>query len=261
MRRTTPVLAALLLPALLLPAGPAPAASTPAAGTTATAAGTAWRDRPAVIGTRVIGRTVQDRKIYAFHLGDPDDRTTAVFIGAMHGDEQQSDDPIKHLRDHRPIRGVNLWVIPVLNPDGLARGTRKNARGVDLNRNFPVRWKDLDGEEESGPNPASEPETRAAMAFLRTIDPDHVVSLHQPLFGVDPRTKNPRFARRLAAKMYLPIKRIDCGGSCHGTMTQWFNKRRSGDSITAELSANPSRRYLTKVGPNGMLRTLNASRG
>ena len=256
--------ATLVLTATILPAGPAPAAPAPtapgAAGSAASAA-PALRSRPAVIGTRIIGRSVRHRPIYAFHLGDPDARKTVVFIGAMHGDEQQSSAPLKHLRDHRPIRGVNLWVIPVMNPDGYARGSRKNAHGVDLNRNFPVRWRDLDGVYESGPHPASEPETKSVLTFLRRVDPDHMVSLHQPLRGVDPRTKNPVFARRLAHNIYLPIRRIDCGGVCHGTMTQWFNKRRPGDSITAELAAHPRPRYLHKVCPNGMLRTVGGRRG
>ncbi len=90
------------------------------------------------------------------------------------------------------VHGIDLWVVPTYNPDGLARGTRKNARGVDLNRNFPYRWTDLDGNYESGPKPASEPETRAMMKFLRGVKPRRILSFHQPLNGVDTDTKRPR---------------------------------------------------------------------
>ena len=83
-------------------------------------------------------------------------------------------------------------MVPVYNPDGLARGTRKNAHGVDLNRNFPYRWADLDGSYESGPRAGSEPETRAMMGFLREIRPSRIISFHQPLHGVDTDTKNRR---------------------------------------------------------------------
>jgi len=216
--------------------------------------------RPAVIGTRIIGYTVRGRPIRAFHLGQPAARKTVVAIGAMHGSEQRTDDPLYQLRDHQPITGVDLWVVPVMNPDGYRRDDRQNAHGVDLNRNFPVRWVDLDGDVESGPRPASEPETRAMMRFLTRIDPDHMVSLHQPLYGVDPHTKNPIFARRLAREMRLPIRTVTCGGTCHGTMTQWFNRRHDGDSITAELAAYPSEHYLRAVAPNGLLRTVGGAR-
>jgi protein MpaA len=240
------------------------AVSVPAAGSSATAVPTTQArtaaSRPAVIGSRIIGHSVRERPIRAFHLGEPGSRTTVVAIGAMHGDEQQSAAPLFHLRDHRPVTGVDLWVVPVANPDGFRLHDRQNARGVDLNRNYPVRWADLDGDVESGPGPASEPETRAMMHFLTRVDPDHVVSLHQPLYGIDPHTKNPVFARRLAREMRLPIRTVTCGGVCHGTMTQWFNHRHDGDAITAELSAAPSRRYLDAVAPNGLLRTIRGAR-
>ncbi len=218
-------------------------------------------DGPTVIERRVIGYSVRDRPIRAYRLGERDARWTVVAIGAMHGDERKSNRPLEHLRDHQPVSGVNLWVVPILNPDGWHRGIRKNARGVDLNRNFPVKWRDLDGPYESGPRPKSEPETRAIMRFLGNVRPDRMISLHQPLFKVDAKSsKNPRFSRRVARNMRIPIGNVDCGGVCHGTMTQWFNKRTRGASITVELAAHPSEHYVTKVGPNGLLRAVYGER-
>lgn len=215
----------------------------------------------AVIGRRIIGRSVKDRPIRAYHVGDPDADRTVVVISAMHGNEQQTPRPLIHLRDHQPITGVNMWLIPVMNPDGFRRDSRKNAHGVDLNRNFPVGWRDLDGNYESGPKPASEPETRAVLRFLRRIDPDRMISLHQPLFAVDAKhSKNPRFSRRVARAMRLPIDTVDCGGVCHGTMTMWFNRRLDGASITVELSGNPSGTYLRNTAPTGILRAVGGSR-
>jgi hypothetical protein len=245
----------------MLVAGLAGPASGSPGGQVAAAPAVTFGDRPTVIGRRVIGHSVRDRPIRAYHLGEPGARWTVVAIGAMHGDEQQSSRPLTHLREHQPISGVNLWVVPVMNPDGYHRGTRKNARGVDLNRNFPVRWRDLDGAYESGPRPKSEPETRAMIRFLRNVRPDRMISLHQPFFNVDARdSKNPRFSRRVARNMRIPLGNVDCGGVCHGTMTQWFNRRINGASITVELAGDPSRRYLTRIGPNGLLRAVYGSR-
>ena len=127
-------------------------------------------ERPAVIGRRVLGHSVQGRPIVAWHLGEPG-KPKVVLISVMHGNEPAPRRILTDLRDGYPVHDVNLWVVPVYNPDGLADGTRKNAHGVDLNRNFPYRWADLDGDYESGPRAASEPETRAMMERLG-YDPD-----------------------------------------------------------------------------------------
>ena len=216
-------------------------------------------ERPAVVEVRTIGHSVTGRPIRAWRLGEPG-RRRVVLVSTMHGNEPHTRAILETLRDGRAIRGVDLWVIPTYNPDGLVRGTRRNAHGVDLNRNFPYDWADLDGSYESGPRPASEPETRSVMAFLREIDPRRVISFHQPLNGVDIDTKDPRFATRLARALRLPRTSLDCGGLCHGTMTGWFNHRFAGAALTVEYGARPARRRMVVEAPRQVLRVLGAHR-
>jgi murein tripeptide amidase MpaA len=237
--------ALLALVAVLLPAYPAPAAPVAAGG--------------AVIARRVIGHTVDDRPIRAYHLGEPGKRKV-LLIATMHGNEPAPRQILGNLRHGRPVHGIDLWVLPVYNPDGLAAGTRKNAHGVDLNRNFPYRWADLDGNYESGPKPASEPETRAVMRFLERVQPRWVVSFHQPLHAVDTDTKDKRFSRRVARHLHLPRKALTCGGVCHGTMTGWFNHRFDGTALTVEYGAHPGRRLMRVRAPRQVLSIWNAWR-
>ena len=246
----------LLATAVLLAAGAllAPATATPAY------AGAPPTDRPAVIERVVIGHSVLGRPITAWHLGEPG-KKRVLLISTMHGDEGRPRQILGELRDGRPIRGIDLWVVPVYNPDGLARGTRKNAHGVDLNRNFPFRWADLDGPYESGSRAASEPETRAMIRFLRTTRPSRIISFHQPLDGVDTDTKIPSFSRKIAAQLDLPPKSFTCGGVCHGTMTGWFNSHFAGAAVTVEYGASPSRHRMRKSAPHQLMLLFNARRG
>ena len=153
---------------IALPALAAPALASPGAPTAPTAATrTSERLPAAVVERRVIGHSVRGRELVAWRVGRPGNHDKAVIMSTMHGDERQTRQILLALKDGAEIRGIDMWLIPTYNPDGYARGTRKNARGVDLNRNFPYRWADLDGSYESGPRAASEPETRAVMRFLR----------------------------------------------------------------------------------------------
>ncbi|WP_395693036.1 M14 family zinc carboxypeptidase [Nocardioides sp.] len=233
-------------------------AAVPAAGPAR--ATTAQPDRPAVLEARVIGHSVRGRPIRAWRLGEPG-KPRVLLVATMHGDEGAPRQILTTLRDGRPVRGLDLWVLPVYNPDGLAAHTRKNAHGVDLNRNFPYHWADLDGSYESGPRAGSEPETRAMMRFLRDIHPRWIVSFHQPLDGVDTDTKDRRFSRRLARALRLPRKSFTCGGVCHGTMTGWFNSRSRGAAVTVEYGARPGRHRMTVDAPRQILSLWGARRG
>jgi predicted deacylase len=210
---------------------------------------------------------VRGRPIRAWHLGTAG-ATRVVLVSTMHGDESGVSRILTSLRDGAPVTGVDLWVVPTYNPDGRARHRRQNARGVDLNRNYPVSWQRRTGRYDSGRAPASEPETRAMMGFLSSVRPAYVVSFHQPLGGVDTLTRHPEFSRRLARALHLPVKRFTCNGGCHGTMTQWFNRRFggrpdrrfSGRAVTVEYGADPSPRELRGPAVTRLLRVFHAHR-
>jgi hypothetical protein len=251
------VLTILLVPA----AGLAPAADAQGLHPHAAVASTVSSSAGAVLEERVIGHSVQGRPIRAWHLGDPASPVKAVFIGAMHGDEAQPSRILQNLRDGRTITGADVWVVPFMNPDGVHRHTRRNAHGVELNRNFPVHWIRQGGSFYSGPRPASEPETQAMMAFLAEIRPAYVVSFHQPLFGVDTSfSKTRALGRRLSRYLRLPRKRFNCNNGCHGTMTQWFNQTLPGAAITVEYAHHLTFRQKYRTGPRGLLRSGGATR-
>ena len=87
-----------------------------------------------------------------------------LVVGAIHGNEPAGKAVSRRLRRARPPRGTALWLIDDANPDGAAAGTRHNAHGVDLNRNFPYRWRPQDGVYESGPGPPPSPRPRRSSA-------------------------------------------------------------------------------------------------
>ena len=125
-----------------------------------------------------------------------------LVIGGIHGDEltaasivfrwlellqqPEGDDKLYHWR-----------VIPVLNPDGLLAKppTRVNARGVDLNRNFPTYnwlkeapryWESKtqrDPRRFPGKSPLSEPESRWLHDEITRFKPDVIVTIHAP-YGI-----------------------------------------------------------------------------
>jgi murein peptide amidase A len=214
----------------------------------------------AAYASTVIGHSVGGRPIVAWHLGETH-RPKVLLIAGMHGNEPAPTAILRTLRDGRSVHGIDLWVVPAYNPDGLARGTRRNARGVDLNRNYPYHWAPLGGSYYSGPKPASEPETRAMMRFLGRLRPQYVLSFHQPLHGVDVAVARPAFARRVARILGLPTTTLNCGGVCHGTMTGWYNSRFPGFALTVEYGAHPGRYLMTRTAPGQVLRVFGAWRG
>src|SRR4051794_41407542 len=89
----------------------------------------------------VAGHSAQGREIVAQRSGPAGAPVTVLAVGSIHGDEPGGGAVVRALRARRAPAGVQVWTVRTANPDGLRRGTRGNARGVDLNRNFPRDWR------------------------------------------------------------------------------------------------------------------------
>jgi protein MpaA len=112
----------------------------------------------------LLGDSTEGRPIYAYRLGNPAARKLLV-VGSIHGNEPAGLEVTRRLFHVAPPLHTELWIVPTLNPDGLFHGTRSNATGVDLNRDF---------------RSFSQPETRIARALIRRIRPFVSVWFHQP---------------------------------------------------------------------------------
>jgi protein MpaA len=178
----------------------------------------------------------------------PDDGSAEVVVlASIHGDEAETTVVVSEaLRCILP-RDLHAAVILCGNPDGMLRGTRGNARGVDLNRNFPTsNWSPdpvfhktrandaRDIALSPGAQPASEPETSALLSLLERLNPRAVVSLHAALACIDDAGNSP-LGRKLAARCALPLL-TEIGYPTPGSMGPWAAEQRL-TLVTWELEA------------------------
>lgn len=201
----------------------------PRVATVATARADADETLPS---SEVIGQSVRGKPIVATRFGDATSGRVALVVGVIHGDEPGGLRIAHALRAIAPsVEGTQLWVIDTVNPDGLRAHTRKNAHGVDLNRNFPYRWRDHVPQSSGyypGPRPASEPETRAVMAFVQRIQPDISIWYHQPWGAVLACRGRPRIAAEYAKLVGM---HTSCMGSAdRGTAIKWENHTIPGST-------------------------------
>ncbi len=185
-----------------------------------------------------VGTSVQGRAITVIRRGTAGG-TRVLLIGAIHGNEDAGVAIIEHLRTAPIPDGVELWMVPSINPDGQAMRIRHNANGVDLNRNFPHKWDWLaepGNWQYGGAGPASEPEVQA-MVSLASINPDLTLWYHQDLFRISPSTgRDGAVRQRYADLTALPVVEVT-GGTYTGTASQWSRTIAAVDGIgfTVEL--------------------------
>jgi protein MpaA len=158
-----------------------------------------------------LGKSAEGRPIDALHMGSAS-RADLLVVGCVHGDEPAGIAVTRALRRTLAARvPIDAWLIDDLNPDGRAAHTRVNGRGVDLNRNFPWRWRQLfrrGDPQYGGPRPLSEPESRAAARLIRRVRPRISIWFHQPLRVVDRSGGSVGVERRFSRLSGLPLRRL-----------------------------------------------------
>ncbi|ROP62308.1 protein MpaA [Enterobacter sp. BIGb0383] len=178
------------------------------------------------------GSSVLGAPLIWFPAETPDSDSGLILAGT-HGDESASIVTLScALRTLTPSLRRHHVVLAV-NPDGCQLGLRANARGVDLNRNFPAanwktgetvyRWNSAAEARDvvltTGDKPGSEPETQALCELIHRIQPAWAVSFHDPLACIeDPQSSE--LGAWLAQAFSLPLV-TSVGYATPGSFGSW----------------------------------------
>jgi hypothetical protein len=165
------------------------------------------------VRSELVGESTRGQPIRAFTLGSG--RPRILVVGSVHGTEPAGSVVATRLLHARPPARGTITVVQDLNPDGQAAKRRANARGVDLNRNFPGTWQPIST---AGPAPASEVETQVAIRLIQRLRPDVTIWFHQPQGLVRASGPNVAVARRYARLAGMRFRRLP---SPPGAATAW----------------------------------------
>lgn len=162
---------------------------------------------------------------------------TILVIGVVHGDEPQGKFLIENYLK-TAVEGKNrVLFIPCLNPDGLALKTRQNAKGVDINRNFPTKnWKFSEKNEYyCGDSPGSEIETEFVIQVMERYSPKAILTIHSPYKVVNYDGPAEEIAREISKFIGYPIQQ-DIGYPTPGSFGTYAGVERNIPTITLELN-------------------------
>lgn len=178
--------------------------------------------------------TFNKNKIELYKAANPDIKTisTVLIIGVFHGDEPEGEYLINNLindinADFKLLSSSTVLFIPCLNPDGKQVNTRENARGVDLNRDYPTK---------NQLNPEKEPEleTKFILDVLAVYKPDRILTIHAPYGIINYDGPADKLADEMSSLNGYPVQ-VDIGYPTPGSFGTYAGKEKKIPVITLEL--------------------------
>ncbi len=188
---------------------------------------------------KIIGYSTKHNPIYVFETGSGPD--TVLIMGVFHGDEPVGCDLVVRLADtlqkNPSLIHNRVVLVPVVNPDALLKGTRKNSNKVDINRNFPTDdWSPVYTKKMyyPGREAGSEVETQVVMEILEKYKPDRIFSIHSPLRMNNFNGPARRLAEIVGRDNGYPVTE-DVGYTTPGSFGTYTGVERKIPTLTVEL--------------------------
>jgi protein MpaA len=194
-------------------------------------------------------------------------------VAGIHGDETQGAFISRRLIEmlagqpglfHAPdgrLAGARVVILPMANPDGAVAKRRRNARRVDLNRNFPARnWVPTHrtNRYHGGIEPASEPETRALIDLVERIRPDKIIAIHTIGGGAECNNFDgpaEQLAYAMSPNNQYPVE-PSIGYATPGSLGTWAGIEMNIATVTLELPEGRSGQHSWEANREALLAAL-----
>lgn len=198
----------------------------------AAARGASWRPSWQAIATSHQGRPLRITR-----LGRGPRRV--LWVGGIHGNEREGriateELPRALLEVPGALETVTLTILEDSNPDGTARNTRGNARGVDLNRNYPAA--NFQPSRLFGLRPLDQPEAKALHDLILEERPHLVIVAHSwhddHFINFDGPAEH--LARRFSARSGYRVQPSDAFAPTPGSLGSWVGRALGVPILTLE---------------------------
>lgn len=168
-----------------------------------------------------------------------------LIIAGIHGEEPETTFFLSRSMRAFKENFQHIAFVLCANPDGITLGTRGNANGVDLNRNFKTKnWSSekvfsrsiLEASRDTilspGNTAESELETQSLVKLIKEINPQIILSIHAPIGCID-APQQTDYVKKLQDVFGLPwVSQI--GYATPGSLGTWCTEQKI-DCITLEL--------------------------